>query len=61
MDITVAIIRTWPQCSPSDADLQIVTKIVSENETVDDIMEWAKKYGTGLNVTLVRNQEGKPQ
>lgn len=51
----VAVVRTWPQVGPEDADLHIVTKIFTGNETVKDVMDWVtSKHGTNLNVTLTK-------
>lgn len=50
----VAVLRTWPQTGPENADLRIVTKVLTGQETVADVMAWASKLDYTTNVTITK-------
>lgn len=50
----VAVLRTWPQTGPENADLRIVTKALTGKETIDEVMRWASKLDYTTNVTITK-------
>lgn len=48
----IAILRTWPQVGPAETDLHIVTKVFQADQTVADVIRWAKSHGSALNILL---------
>ena len=50
----VAVLRTWPQTGPESVDLRIVTKVLTGQETVADVMAWASKLDYTTNVTITK-------